>query len=151
MQETANSELKRTRVDRLPHNTDDYIISRAMMKHILGQSMFQLALLLILVFTGDSWIPEYLEYDPMPNSPGDLKYYSNSGHVRSGRAYMVSETGEDYKRFETELGPSRHFTFIFNFFVFCKIFNRRRLHTRRPKLGSTLTVGSVRIKFTAWK
>src|SRR5450631_1259429 len=27
----------------------------------------------------------------------------------------------------------------------------RRLRTRRPKLGSTLPVGSVRIKCTAWK
>src|SRR2546430_7386513 len=29
--------------------------------------------------------------------------------------------------------------------------NWRRLRTRRPKLGSTLPVGSVRIKCTAWK
>src|SRR5436309_5759951 len=29
---------------------------------------------------------------------------------------------------------------------FCKLFNWRRLRTRRPKLGSTLPVGSVRIK-----
>src|SRR5207237_5366754 len=33
----------------------------------------------------------------------------------------------------------------------CKLFNWRRLRTRRPKLGSTLPVGSVRIKCTAWK
>src|SRR5438128_11515458 len=33
--------------------------------------------------------------------------------------------------------------------VFCKLFNWRRLRTRRPKLGSTLPVGSVRIKCTA--
>src|SRR3989442_15678942 len=30
--------------------------------------------------------------------------------------------------------------------IFCKLFNWRRLRTRRPKLGSTLPVGSVRIK-----
>src|SRR3989442_8410658 len=29
--------------------------------------------------------------------------------------------------------------------IFCKLFNWRRLRTRRPKLGSTLPVGSVRI------
>src|SRR5205814_774465 len=32
-----------------------------------------------------------------------------------------------------------------------RLFNWRRLRTRRPKLGSTLPVGSVRIKCTAWK
>src|SRR5437879_12426890 len=32
-----------------------------------------------------------------------------------------------------------------------KLFNWRRLRTRRPKLGSTLPVGSVRIKCTAWR
>src|SRR5437867_4522790 len=38
---------------------------------------------------------------------------------------------------------------LFRSHVFCKLFNWRRLRTRRPKLGSTLPVGSVRIKCTA--
>src|SRR5436853_702316 len=65
--------------------------------------------------------------------------------------------------------PSICFYFLFFFFLMirrpprstlfpyttlfrsCKLFNWRRLRTRRPKLGSTLPVGSVRIKCTAWK
>src|SRR5688572_30967599 len=38
------------------------------------------------------------------------------------------------------------YTTLFRSHVFCKLFNWRRLRTRRPKLGSTLPVGSVRIK-----
>jgi len=95
------------------------------MKHIIGQSMFQLAMLLIFVFTGDDWIPEYLNADIVVLRDGSrhLAYYSENGHVRSGRSYFVGHSDEDYKRFESLLGPSRHFTFIFNFFVFCQIFN----------------------------
>src|SRR5438309_5651621 len=35
------------------------------------------------------------------------------------------------------------YTTLFRSHVFCKLFNWRRLRTRRPKLGSTLPVGSV--------
>src|SRR5687767_15716778 len=38
------------------------------------------------------------------------------------------------------------YTTLFRSHVFCKLFNWRRLRTRRPKLGSTLPVGSVRIR-----
>lgn len=43
--------------------------------------------------------------------------------MRSGREYKMNGTDEDYKRFEEDLGPSRHFTLIFNTFVFCQVFN----------------------------
>jgi len=118
-------------LDRLPHNRHDYIISRPMMKHILGQAIFQLTLLLVFVFSGDEWIPEYYPDEMSTSVPTDSKFYSTSRHVRSGRAYFIGSTDPDYDRFIDEVGPSRHFTFIFNFFVMCQVFNLincRKIH-----------------------
>ncbi len=44
---------------RKPHSRNDYIISKTMMKHIIGEAIFQLIILLILIFYGEQFIPEY--------------------------------------------------------------------------------------------
>ena len=38
--------------------------------------------------------------------------------IRSGRPYYISTAGEDYsKNLKASIGPSRHYTMIFNVFV----------------------------------
>jgi hypothetical protein len=38
--------------------------------------------------------------------------------IRSGRPYFISTNGEDYsKNLKASIGPSRHYTMIFNVFV----------------------------------
>jgi len=122
-------------LDRKPHNRDDYIISRHMMKHILGQAVYQFTVMMVLVFSGDKWIPEYLPLEPMPGYPEELKYYSDSGkYVRSGRPFFIGEEADDYERFYDDIGPSRHYTVIFNTFVFCQVFNfinARKIHEEK--------------------
>jgi len=120
-------------LQRPPHSRHEYIVSRAMMKHIIGQAMFQFIMLMVLVFTADSWFPEYLDptakifLDPRKTKattqPLVSQFYSRSGHVRSGRPYMISSEDDDYERYHDAIGPSRHYTIIFNFFVMCQIFN----------------------------
>ena len=39
-------------LERPPHGRDDYIISKSMSKHIIGQALFQFIVMLILVFAG---------------------------------------------------------------------------------------------------
>ena len=70
-----------------------------MMKHILGQSIFQLTLLLVFTFSADKWIPEYYPDEESTSVPGTSKYYSDGEHMRSGRAYMIGSTDEDYLRY----------------------------------------------------
>ena len=44
--------------------------------------------------------------------------------VRSGRPYFVQSIGYDYfPALKDKLGPSRHYTFIFNLFVMMQLFN----------------------------
>lgn len=106
-----------------------------MIKHIIGQSIFQLIILLTLVFCGEQFIPEYTDsYDSsVYASHPEYKWYNGvvGGTVRSGRFYTVA--GEsDYSAVFLETGVySRHFTFIFNTFVMLQIFNflnARKLH-----------------------
>jgi len=123
-------------LERKPHNRKEYIVSRTMMKHILGQAIYQFAVVMVLTFSGDQWIPEFLPKELMgPEYPGLLKYYQEDGkHVRSGRPYFISHEGEDYERFHDDIGPSRHYTFIFNTFVFCQVFNflnARKIHDEK--------------------
>ncbi len=45
-------------LDRKPHNRDEYIVSKRMMKHILLQTVYQMIVILVIVFFGDNFIPE---------------------------------------------------------------------------------------------
>jgi Ca2+ transporting ATPase len=79
---------------RKPHSRDDYIISHTMMKHIIGQSIFQITLMLILIFVGETFIPE--ERDALDGQPTfmahpEYKWYNGvvGGTVCSGRFYTA--------------------------------------------------------------
>lgn len=51
-------------------------------------------------------------------------YQNKLEYVRSGRPFNIKTTGEDFvENLITKIGPSRHFTFVFNFFVVLQIFN----------------------------
>ena len=45
---------------RKPHGRKDYIISPLMMKHIIGQSIFQSAVMFVLVFAGEKFLFDYI-------------------------------------------------------------------------------------------
>jgi len=108
-------------LDRLPHNRDEYIVSKRMMKHILGQSVYQLIVCIILVYAGDQFIPED---DDQPRN-------GTSDYVRSGRYYHFDgeeDWGEDAI---SNHGYSRHLTVLFNTFVLMQLFNEinaRKIH-----------------------
>lgn len=87
-------------LEREPHSRDEYIISKTMLKHIIGQSIFQLIVMMILVFAGEKIIPEYvdsLDSGIFAKHP-EYKWYNGvvGGTVRSGRAYLISGA-EDYE------------------------------------------------------
>ena len=46
-------------LDKKPHTKNDYIISRKMVKHIVGVASFQVFIILVVVFKGESLLPEY--------------------------------------------------------------------------------------------
>ncbi|DAZ99872.1 TPA: hypothetical protein N0F65_008615 [Lagenidium giganteum] len=91
-------------LERRPYPKTKPLLSKAMTKHILGQSMYQLIVLLVLVFAGDSIMA-------IP-----------SGRVRD---YKLDE------RSKVEADPNKHMTIVFNTFVWAQLFNElncRKIH-----------------------
>jgi len=48
-----------TLLERKPQSRSEYIISKNMFKHIFGQAIIQLVVLLVLLFGGEHFLPEY--------------------------------------------------------------------------------------------
>lgn len=117
-------------LERPPHKRNDYIISKRMMKNIIIQSIFQIVVLMILLFAGDLFLPEFPgEFDKEIGTNLQAKYRNGVvdnngvGFMRSGRAILVDGT-LDYKPVREQYNTaSRHYTFIFNAFVMMQIFN----------------------------
>ena len=123
-------------LQRKPHSRDDYIINKPMLKHIISQSLFQIIVMLILVFMGETFIPEYGHdidsTEPYLSHP-EYRWRDGivGGTICSGRFYFLNGD-KDYEHvFEATSNYSRHFTVIFNTFVLMQVFdfiNARKLH-----------------------
>lgn len=80
-----------------------------MVKHILGQSVYQCTVTFVIIFAGEFFIPEDATTspqnpkDPTLIHPGDIESYT--------------------KEMRNEYGSSRHFTIVFNAFVWMQLFN----------------------------
>ena len=106
---------------RPPQNPKEYIVSQYMWKHIFGQAIFQCGLFFAMIFAGEYFLREFGDKDDervMVNP-------ENEDMVRSGRLFYL-DGSEDYEEYQddTDVGPSRHFTYIFNIFVIMQLFNQ---------------------------
>lgn len=116
------------------------------MKHIIGQAIFQLIVMVILVFAGEQFIPEFRDsYDNSLFAAHPSWKWNKGilgGTVRSGRLITVSGDN-DYEPIFEETGVySRHFTFIFNAFVMMQLFNFlncRKIHEERNIFSGILS------------
>lgn len=105
---------KKSLLLRLPQNRDDYIVSRKMIKHILGQAIWQCMILFVFLFAGEFLIPESDPVHEDPNRPGWV--FPGRGSDWEGNDLYTKEK-------TSKIGPSRHLTFIFTAFVLMQIFN----------------------------
>ena len=104
-------------LDRNPQNPNEFIVTSLMFKHIFGQAFCQLTLLFIFIFDGENIFREFVI--------GNQKILTNPDNhdfVCSGRLYDFA-SGDDYQKYVSEFGPSRHFTYIFNIFIWFQLFN----------------------------
>jgi len=105
---------------RAPQNANEFIVTPLMFKHIFGQAFPQIILIFLYMYYGEYFLPEYENNSSTCTNPRARDY------VCSGRLYRV-QGGEDYKKNLNDWGPSRHFTYIFNIFIFfrpaCKLYS----------------------------
>lgn len=93
---------------RKPHGRHDYIISPIMMKHILGQSIYQCTIIFIFVFAGEHFLFDVIGKRQQSGKSG---YRIVSGRKTDGFTFNLYE---DY---------SVHYTYNFNVFVMIQICN----------------------------
>eukprot|EP00922_Rhytidocystis_sp_ex-Travisia-forbesii_P059841 GHVS01088735.1.p1 GENE.GHVS01088735.1~~GHVS01088735.1.p1 ORF type:complete len:1263 (+),score=240.35 GHVS01088735.1:211-3999(+) len=118
---------------RKPHSRHDYLVSKTMFRNIIGQAIYQLSVVITLVFAADLFIPEtswsYVSPELRMENPEFCEFSDCSSDgtgtlMRSGRRFFPFSKDSDYKhQWAVDIGPSRHFTFVFNAFVWMQIFN----------------------------
>lgn len=70
-----------------------------MLKHIFGQSVYQVTALLALIFAGDKFIPENLP-DQLDENGNSIIYAPGTHFVRSGRLNYPFSLKDDYHPLE---------------------------------------------------
>jgi magnesium-transporting ATPase (P-type) len=129
--ETPKDEL----LKRPPYRKAEYIISRKMVKHIGGMSIFQVIVLFTIIFFGYKFIPEGVEgaYNTK-NDPSigitairakkhPVKYWADWKYDYVMNGMVRDFDGSQIYEFFANDTPSRHLTIVFNVFVLLQIFN----------------------------
>ncbi|OMJ78807.1 hypothetical protein SteCoe_21289 [Stentor coeruleus] len=115
-------------LDRKPNDPNEFIATPLMFKHIFGQAICMIALIFAFMYDGENIFREFEDNDKICRNP------DNHDFVCSGRLYKI-DSGDDYKEFLYDLGPSRHFTYIFNIFVWFQIFNEFNARRIRDEIN----------------
>jgi Ca2+ transporting ATPase len=120
----ATEEPNEKLLNRAPYKKDEYIVSRTMWKNIIGQAVLEITIILVFLYAGEWFLPEFGSGDSIMYNP------ETDSTVRSGRNYHF-DGSDDYKEYYDDKGPSRHLTYVFNVFVLLQLFNEfncRRIH-----------------------
>ena len=113
----------------MPLGKEEPVITRYMTKHILGQSIYMVAALFVILFAGEFFIPEDdVDLGGYPMSLNGKTIRTGRRYNYKGEEYYDKNNKKDpattyYNQLEIAVGPSRHFTFFFATFVFMQIFN----------------------------
>lgn len=105
----ATETPKPSLLDRPPYRRDDYIISRKMVKHVLGMSFLQIIIIYAIVFGGEHFFPE-------PDPRWRFERAAENTYLYPGRLYDWDGTPL-YILKQSVYGDSRHMTNVFNIFV----------------------------------
>ncbi len=138
-------------LQREPTKKNEFIINSRMWKHISIQSLFQLALLLIVYLIGPKFIFEQDKtrlaenitimkcYGTLPGQVSELnhiiygiqsKWYSNvklidnANSMNCGNYAQRQDLSVAFNEYISNLGSTSHMTIIFNTFVFYTLFNQ---------------------------
>lgn len=100
---------------RPPYRRREYIISKKMVKHILGQAIFQACVLFVFIFGAPYFVAEDQKMPPPFTNIKNGEYV----HDGSMETFDLEPKYSQYKH----ITPSRHLSIVFNMFVWMQIFN----------------------------
>jgi Ca2+ transporting ATPase len=100
-------------LDRPPYSRDEYIVSRKMVKNLMGMAVYEIIIIYAIVFAGENFYPE---------PEVKFRHGRDLPYVFPGR--LQDWDGSPlYSKYEKEYGVSRHMTNVFNVFTVMQIFN----------------------------
>lgn len=108
---------------RKPYGRDKPLISRTMMKNILGHAVFQLIIIFTLLFAG--------ELSSMLANANIVQVVATASGRFSGEKFFNIDSGRNAPLHSP---PSEHYTIVFNVFVMMQLFNEinaRKIHGER--------------------
>ncbi len=76
----ATEKPKESLLERPPYRRDEYIISRKMVKHLLGMAVYQIIVIYAIVFGGENFYPE-------PDAKFRFERAATSNNIYPGRLY----------------------------------------------------------------
>ena len=111
-------------LNRPPYARDEYIVSRKMVKNLLGMAVYEIIIIYAIVFAGEYFYPEPDVF---------YRFGRDSPFVFPGRVedWDGSPLWSQYK---LKYGVSRHMTNVFNVFTVMQIFNlinARKIHDEK--------------------
>lgn len=110
---------------RKPYGRNKPLISRTMMKNILGHAIYQLTIIFTLLFAGEHPIPRSSEQKPQKSAHLFLI------RCLAGEQIFDIDSGRNAP---LHAPPSEHYTIVFNTFVMMQLFNEinaRKIHGER--------------------
>ncbi|XP_026190621.1 plasma membrane calcium-transporting ATPase 1 [Cyclospora cayetanensis] len=138
---------------RKPHTKQEYLVTKVMFRNIIGQALYQLVVMFTLIFAGEKFIPEetwaHISDETRRQFPDFCEFsdcWTAKPHLmRSGRRFVPFSSVEDYKgSWRVTIGPSRHYTVVFNAFVLMQLGNM--FNARRSGSSLNLCKGVLRSK-----
>ncbi|OEH79990.1 calcium-translocating p-type pmca-type protein [Cyclospora cayetanensis] len=138
---------------RKPHTKQEYLVTKKMFRNIIGQALYQLVVMFTLIFAGEKFIPEetwaHISDETRRQFPDFCEFsdcWTAKPHLmRSGRRFVPFSSVEDYKgSWRVTIGPSRHYTVVFNAFVLMQLGNM--FNARRSGSSLNLCKGVLRSK-----
>jgi Ca2+ transporting ATPase len=96
-------------LDRHPYRKSEYIVSRKMVKHIIGTAIYQVIVIYAVCFGGEYFFPE-------PDAKWRFERAPINTYLYPGRLYDWDGSPLYVNKYN-EFGASRHLTNVFNIFV----------------------------------
>jgi Ca2+ transporting ATPase len=108
------------------------MVPKKMFRHIMCQGIFQLIIMILLIFYGEKLMPEAVDAFDQIVEDLSAKYYRGvvGATVRGDRFYFITGGSDYFDVLDKYHTYSRHFTFIFNTFVMLQVFNL--VNSRKP-------------------
>ena len=118
---------------------DENLINGTIIKHIIIGVIYQVVVLIILIFVGDKFIPESSDYYPR----------QSNGDIVTGRYYTFGGDSE-YRMYINGYGPCRQYTVVYTVFAIFQLINILNSRKLNNELNMFAGIVSTKLFLSVW-